>query len=120
MALAAALATCLPPASRAAAPSCSIERIASLKIEVGRHLALTQVKINGNPAWMGIDTGAQTTVLTPAAAARLGLPHDSTRRTNIISAAGATLVQNVHISDMQLGDTIFSDLSVAAVMLDRP
>ena len=109
-----------PAGASAAAPACQIERVASLPLDLERHLAMVSVQVNGSPVWMGIDTGAQTSLLTADAAARLGLPHDRTRRTNVVSGAGTTLVQNVRVNDLQVGDVMFSDLSLAAVDLPQP
>ena len=117
-----ALAACAtsPPAADTAAAACSVEPIATLPLLLERHMVMVAVKIDGHEAWLGVDTGAQATVLTEAGAARLGLPRDPRRRTNVVSAAGVTQVQNVRINDLQVGDTVLSDLSVAAVALPQP
>ncbi len=107
-------------APAAAQSGCELHKIAALPLTLDRHLPLVPVLLNGVHAWMGVDTGTQTTFVTAAAASRLGLPADPTRRTNVQSSAGVTPVQNVRLHDMQLGDVMLSDLSVAAVPMDQP
>lgn len=60
-------------ADRAAAADCVAPRAAGLAVRVLRDVPLVAVAIDGKPATLVLDTGAQDTILTPAAAGRLGL-----------------------------------------------
>ncbi|HTV90086.1 MAG TPA: retroviral-like aspartic protease family protein [Stellaceae bacterium] len=60
-------------ADLAAAQGCSAPLAAELAVRLLRDMPLVRVAIDGKPATLLLDTGAQDTVLDPAAAGRLGL-----------------------------------------------
>jgi hypothetical protein len=57
----------------AVAASCPGPQSAELRLRVLRNMPLVEVAIDGKPARLLLDTGSEDTVLTPGAAARLGL-----------------------------------------------
>lgn len=57
----------------AGAANCNGPQSAELRVRVLRDLPLVNVAIDGKPATLLLDTGSEDTVLTPGAAARLGL-----------------------------------------------
>jgi predicted aspartyl protease len=59
--------------STAGAANCSGPRSAELRVRILRDMPLVEVAIDGRRATLLLDTGAEDTVLTPGAAARLGL-----------------------------------------------
>jgi predicted aspartyl protease len=68
---------CVPargPSGPGWAGACGPVRIGELPIVLIDNVPLVDVEIDGVPAILVLDTGAQRTVLTPAAVARLGLP----------------------------------------------
>lgn len=62
--------SCAPPAQA----QCTLHRAAQLPAEMVRGYVTVAVTINGAPARMLIDTGAPFSMITPAAAARVGAP----------------------------------------------
>jgi len=56
---------------------CRLDRVAELPFTLVAGHPVVQVNIAGKPASLVFDTGAFTTILTPAAAKRLELTHDS-------------------------------------------
>jgi predicted aspartyl protease len=72
MALAAVIATVAGPV-RAAAQDCRPERRADIAENPMGNVPIVTVRVNGSPADLLFDTGAERTILTPAAASRLGI-----------------------------------------------
>jgi predicted aspartyl protease len=68
-----ALAAVAASGNPAAAEECVAPQTAELSVRVLREVPLIEVAIDGKRATLLLDTGAQETVLDPAAAARLGL-----------------------------------------------
>lgn len=72
-----------------------------------------QVELDGQPATMLLDTGAQGSLIVPAAAARLHLATDPARRTNIVGVGGTSvLVRNVVVPQIRLGRRATGRLSL--------
>ena len=67
-------------AASAQASACQPALLAALPIETYRSVPVVAVAINGQPARFILDTGAQWTAITPAAAMRLGLAPDRSRK----------------------------------------
>jgi predicted aspartyl protease len=76
-----------------------------------------QASINGNVVNMLLDTGAQATLVTPGTAARLGLPRDRRRTTNLIGIGGSVASQNALIQDFAVAGSERLDLSVGVSTL---
>jgi predicted aspartyl protease len=70
----AALWLLLAAAGAAVAACPAPRRLGAVPLIFAANVPLVPVRINGRPALLTLDTGAERTVLTPAAAARLGIP----------------------------------------------
>jgi predicted aspartyl protease len=68
-----ALLALAPNRGAAAAERCDSAQAAELSVRLLRDVPLVTLAVNGKPAILVLDTGAQDTVLDPAAAARFGL-----------------------------------------------
>lgn len=73
---------CAPPGGL----SCGIRPQAEIPLRMVENIPLVDVRLNGAPATMVLDSGAERTVLTEAAARRVGLEFDPR---NILRGAGA-------------------------------
>ncbi len=58
--------------------ACAFVQEAEIPVSLQNNIAVIEVKINGQPARLILDTGSNMTALTEAAAERLGVPRDST------------------------------------------
>jgi len=76
------------PLSAAAATLCRSELIDSVPLEIVHGQYRVQVKINGSPVNLIVDTGSQVTVLTSAIVDHLGLPFDESRWSTLAGVAG--------------------------------
>ena len=63
--------------------------------------------IGGHPVRLLVDTGAERTVLTEAAVARLGLPHDLQHVTRTIGISGISTNRDAFVPGIDLGGTHF-------------
>ena len=81
-----ALAACAAPAPPA--PACLQSAVDSLSLRAVRGRPVVTASVNGEPVNMLLDTGAETTLLTRAAAARLHLPLDRERTATVTGVDG--------------------------------
>lgn len=77
---------------------------------------LIDVTINGTPARMVLDTGAQQTSVTPEIVAALRLRRDR-RRTLLVGVGGSDITQNALVDTLEFGGLRFSQLSVGVSRL---
>ncbi len=83
-------------------PGCTLTPRADAVLRELRNFMLAQVSINGHTVTMVVDTGAEVTTLTPAAAAQLGL--NGPGRTHVLhGVAGDVAARNVKVSEIRLG-----------------
>jgi predicted aspartyl protease len=61
----------------AAQTSCALVPLSQMPLESDGHLMFVPAAINGHPLRLSVDTRSERTMLTEAAAARLGLPQGS-------------------------------------------
>jgi predicted aspartyl protease len=88
--------------------NCDLTKVAEMPLQVQDRLLVVPVGINGKWAHLVADTGAERTMLTGAAAQRLGLPLDSkmnNRQANGIG--GSTSTADVPIDRLVLGGVHF-------------
>jgi predicted aspartyl protease len=74
--------------------------------------------IDGNPVRMIVDTGAETSSVTPDTVARLGLARDPNRRTLSTTVGGREVNRNAILDGLRIADFDYSNLSVAVLSLD--
>lgn len=81
---------------------CDAAAAATIPMWLNGSHASVEVRINGRPARMLLDTGADQVVLSPLAAARLGL-HGQTDSTPGFGAAGSISASKTSIADLSVG-----------------
>jgi predicted aspartyl protease len=86
---------------------CDLTMIAQMPLEVQDHLLVVPVGINGKWVHLVVDTGAERTTISDAAADRLGLPHDPRYVNHALGIGGASVTTDVSIDRMVLGDVHF-------------
>ena len=85
---------------------------------VAGHLVVT-VAVDGDPARLILDTGAERTLLTPQAVRRLALPLDRWVGTTMVGIGGEERHQNAQVASLSLGglrlrqNTLLQGLSVS-------
>src|SRR4051794_27744334 len=70
--------------------NCTLEKWAELPVRLYRNVPLVRVIVNRKPALLVLDTGAQRTLITSAAAARLGIERGQ-KATVMRGIGGATV-----------------------------
>jgi predicted aspartyl protease len=108
------------PGARSMATACKLEQRADLPLRNVRSFMLAPVSLNGSPATMVVDTGAETTTLTPEAAAALRLPPDAGRASVLRGVSGNVRSQNTHLRTIALdGVVVRTDASVGVGRMPR-
>lgn len=87
--------------------SCAIVPLARMPLETRDNLMFITADIGNQPVRLLVDTGAERTVLTEAAVARLGLPHDTRHATRSVGIGGMSANWDVFIPGIVLGNTRF-------------
>jgi predicted aspartyl protease len=85
------------------AADCSLSLIARMPLTVQDHLLVVPAGINGKWVHLVVDSGAERTTLSDAAAERLGLPHDPRYRTRSLGIGGHTVTADVDLDRLVLG-----------------
>ena len=108
----AALAGCgAPPdavAAKRSAGSCQPARRLELPLRAERNFLLAAATLDGAPATLLLDTGAETTTLTPETVAALQLPPDASRPGSIVGIAGTVASANVVLPRLALGNVVLA------------
>jgi predicted aspartyl protease len=104
----------------AAAQDCRPARLAELKIGLMGNVPIATVRINGAPAELLFDTGAERTVLTAQAAKRLGIePHyEYARRMRSLDSAVAS--GDAKLRSLDFGTTEFRDVRILVGAVSLP
>lgn len=87
--------------------SCALVPLAATPLETGNNLLFVTAGIGGHPVRLLVDTGAERTVLTETAVARLGLPKDPQHMTRSVGIGGSSANWDVIVPGLTLGDTRF-------------
>lgn len=100
---------------------CAVERIARVPLDMAEGLPRVTVAINGRPATMLLDTGANAVILTPAAARRLGVEEQSQEMLAATAVGGATYGRAVNLATLSFAGTEINDQRAAemALPMDR-
>jgi predicted aspartyl protease len=106
----------LGPAACAAAPAprgpgplaagCTLTKHAELALRNVRNFMLARVRLNDEDTTLVVDTGADTTTVTPTAVRRLGLKDDVGHSSLLLGVAGRVRSQDVRLRQMTLGDYV--------------
>lgn len=94
--------------------SCGIRPQAEIPLRVQDNIPLVEVRLNGAPATLVLDTGAERTVLTDAAARRVGLEFDARNIQRGAGAGGAVASFAARVRRMELAGLSIPDHPVLA------
>jgi predicted aspartyl protease len=98
------LAGCDPPPP---VIDCDLTMVAQMPLEVQDHLLVVPAGINGRWVHLVVDSGAERTTISDAAAIRLGLAHDPRYINHALGIGGATTTTDVTIDRLILGGVHF-------------
>ena len=76
------------------------------------------VLVNGVARRLMVDTGADRTVISPAAAARTGLPVDAGRSVRVVGVAGSAMASEIVVTHMEVAGARVGPLRM--LVLDAP
>lgn len=94
-------------------PGCDLAPRAAVTLDNARNFMLAPVHLDGHAVTMLVDTGAETTTVSRAAAARLGLATDPERRSVLHGVGGMVRSQNVLARTIAIGgEVVGRDLSL--------
>jgi predicted aspartyl protease len=106
------IAACAADSAGALAKGCTLDRKADLALRRDRNFMLAPVLLNGRPALLVVDTGAEATTITPAAAAALSLPRDPRHDSVLYGISGPIRTPNVRLRQLAIGDVVRADQSL--------
>jgi predicted aspartyl protease len=95
--------------------NCNLTMVAQMPLEVEDHLLVVRAGIDGKWVRLVVDTGAERTTISQAAAARLGLPNDPRYINRSTGIGGATTAPDVTVDRFVLGDAHLAQVSRIAV-----
>lgn len=107
-------------AQAAPALACRVERRAELPAAFPRGLVELPATVDGESARFLLDTGSENMLVTPGAAARLGLAPDPARRTLLLGTGGDAQAPNAWLAGVRLGGVALARRSVAVAPLPGP
>jgi len=87
--------------------SCDLVMVAEMPLQVQDHLLVVPAGINGQWAHLVVDSGAERTTISDAAANRLNLPHDPQYKTRSLGIGGTTTTTDVTVGRLVLGGVHF-------------
>jgi predicted aspartyl protease len=82
---------------------CDLAMVAQMPLQVQDHLLVVPAGINGKWVHLVVDSGAERTTISDAAAVRLGLPHDPRYVSRSTGIGGATTAMDVTIDRLVIG-----------------
>lgn len=104
----------------AAAQGCRPARLAQFAVSLMGNVPIVTVRVNGSPANLLFDTGAERTVLTAAAAKRLGveLHYEYARQMRSLDSAVAS--GDAKLRSLDFGSTAFRDVRILVGSVSLP
>ena len=100
--------------------ACQVERRAEVPASLADGFVEVPATVDGKPARFLLDTGAQDMLVTPEAAARLGLATDPAHVTRLLGTGGEGRAPNVWLAGLRVGDASLPRRSVPVVALPSP
>jgi predicted aspartyl protease len=97
-----------------------VERRAEVPASLADGFVEVPAMVDGRPARFLLDTGAQDMLVTPEAAARLGLAPDPARMTRLLGTGGEGRAPNAWLAGLHVGDATLARRSVPVVALPSP
>ena len=95
--------------------ACTPRLIARLPIEIHNRLLIVPVSVNGQDVRLIVDSGAERTTLSEAAAGRLKLPRDMSRISTSVGIGGSNVNADAVVSDFKLGSVRLDPVERVAV-----
>jgi hypothetical protein len=95
--------------------NCNLTMVAQVPLEVEDHLLVVRAGINGKWVRLVVDTGAERTTISDAAATRLGLPDDPKYSSRSLGIGGSTTAPDVTVERFVLGDAYLAQVRRIAV-----
>jgi predicted aspartyl protease len=109
------------PAPQVTGPVCTPHKLAEVPVSMTNGFVNVVASIDDKSVSMLIDTGAETSVVTPYAVSALGLETDRSRSTRLMGTGGVNeIAYNALLSSMRLGTLEMPDQSVAVGPLPGP
>lgn len=115
--LAAVLGGCAASASHGGPGRCDVRALAHVQLADERGYISVPAAIDDKPVTMLIDTGSDTTIVTPSAVQALGLSRDPHARTTINGNDGRVTTQNALLQSFGIGGMEMLDQSYAVAPL---
>lgn len=97
---------------------CKLEKLGESPVETRSKLAVVPARFNGRPAQLVVDTGAERTLLTPAAATRLHLQQDLEHGTRSWGVGGPTAYFDAELDSFEFAGLALPLRSVAVGDID--
>ncbi len=110
---AAAPAASVPAPPPVLAAGCPVQRAAILPSTLPRGSPLVQARVNGAPVMLLVDTGAEGSLLTTSAVARLGIPMEPGRTVRLLGAGGRVAGGVAMLRQFTLGSIVLQDQAIA-------
>lgn len=101
------------------AGSCALQPVAELPVHLAANVPLVQADINGRPAMLILDTGADVTLIGLAAALRLGLPQGGPAML-LQAAGGRAVAYAVQLDQIGLGTTAAKNVRALVGQVPAP
>ena len=92
---------------------CNLTMVTQMPLQVQDRLLVIPAGINGKWVHLVVDTGAERTTISDAAAERLGLPHDPRYRSHFMGIGGVSSTTDVTVDRLVLGGVHFPVTRVA-------
>ena len=92
--------------------TCTLDRQAVFPIDTRSNLMFVSLTIDEKPARFLLDTGADRSMITETAAARLGLARDSRRLTRLEGVGGATTNWEAKTNSMVFGNALVRNINL--------
>lgn len=86
---------------------CTLFKVAQLRLQMQHGLPLVAAAIDGHPVWLVVDTGAERSILTKQAVARLQLQHDIGRVSHTMGIGGPSTNWDVVVGSIVMGGVRF-------------
>lgn len=99
------------------ADDCVVTPQAKLVLTYNGFVPTASATINDHVIEMGIDTGAQRSVITPELANRLNLPHDLNHHTQVYGTSGHQTVPNAFVDNLAFAGISYPHISLPTVSL---
>jgi predicted aspartyl protease len=91
------------------ATGCALERRGELALSLRHDIPLVQATVDGTEVTLILDTGAERTLLTDAAVARLGLPRDAAHVDRVVGIGPTSEAAEAEARRFGLGDVSLHD-----------